>query len=195
MNKMEKTKYSKVYRVVHWAISISFLSLLFTIFLRLTWMNKYNVAAIIQDYLSTTDQVLSQEQLIVLAKKIRQPMWDWHIYIGYLLVGLFSIRFMLPVFGKMKIQNPFGRGLTAKEKLQKWIYIIFYVCVTVSLITGLIIVFGPKELKASMESIHTLGIYYLGAYIIIHVAGVLIAEFTDQKGIISRIVSGTKGKD
>lgn len=192
---MEKTKYSKVYRVVHWAISISFLSLLFTIFLRLTWMNKYNVAAIIQDYLSTTDQVLSQEQLIVLAKKIRQPMWDWHIYIGYLLVGLFSIRFMLPVFGKMKIQNPFGRGLTAKEKLQKWIYIIFYVCVTVSLITGLIIVFGPKELKASMESIHTLGIYYLGAYIIIHVAGVLIAEFTDQKGIISRIVSGTKGKD
>lgn len=195
MNIMEKTKYSKVYRVVHWAISISFLSLLFTIFLRLTWMNKYNVAAIIQDYLSTTDQVLSQEQLIVLAKKIRQPMWDWHIYIGYLLVGLFSIRFMLPVFGKMKIQNPFGRGLTAKEKLQKWIYIIFYVCVTVSLITGLIIVFGPKELKASMESIHTLGIYYLGAYIIIHVAGVLIAEFTDQKGIISRIVSGTKGKD
>lgn len=192
---MEKTKYSKVYRVVHWAISISFLSLLFTIFLRLTWMNKYNVAAIIQDYLSTTDQVLSQEQLIVLAKKIRQPMWDWHIYIGYLLVGLFSIRFMLPVFGKMKIQNPFGRGLTAKEKLQKWIYIIFYVCVTVSLITGIIIVFGPKELKASMESIHTLGIYYLGAYIIIHVAGVLIAEFTDQKGIISRIVSGTKGKD
>ena len=158
-------------------------------------MNKYNVAAIIQDYLSTTDQVLSQEQLIVLAKKIRQPMWDWHIYIGYLLVGLFSIRFMLPVFGKMKIQNPFGRGLTAKEKLQKWVYIIFYVCVTVSLITGLLIVLGPKELKEPMESIHLLGIYYLGAYIIIHIAGVLIAEFTDQKGIISRIVSGSKDKD
>ncbi|MFA7326925.1 MAG: cytochrome b/b6 domain-containing protein [Candidatus Kapaibacterium sp.] len=192
---MEKVKYSKVYRVMHWAISISFLLLLFTIFLRLTWMNKYNVAAIIQDYLSSTDQVLSQEQLIALAKKIRQPMWDWHIYIGYLLVGLFSIRFILPVFGNMKIQNPFSSGLSTKEKLQKWVYIIFYVCVAVSLITGLIIVLGPKELKESMESIHTLGIYYLVAYIVIHLAGVLIAEFTDQKGIISRIVSGSKDKD
>ena len=133
---MEKTKYSKIYRIIHWAIAISFLLLLFTIFLRLTWMNKNNVAAIIQDYLSGTDQVLSQEQLISLAKKIRQPMWNWH--------------------------------------------------------TGLIIEFGPKELKSSMEEIHILGIYYLIGFIVLHLAGVFIAEFTDQKGIISRIVSGSK---
>jgi Ni,Fe-hydrogenase I cytochrome b subunit len=37
-----------------------------------------------------------------------------------------------------------------------------------------------------------LGIYYLIAFIGIHLTGVLIAEFTDQKGIISRIVSGSK---
>jgi cytochrome b len=43
-----------------------------------------------------------------------------------------------------------------------------------------------------MEEIHVLGIYYLIAFIAIHLAGVLIAEFTDQKGIVSRIVSGSK---
>jgi cytochrome b561 len=192
LNIMEKTKYSNVYRIIHWAIAISFLLLLITIFLRLTWMNKYNVAAIIQDYLSGTDQVLSQEQLIDLAKKIRQPMWNWHIYIGYVLVGLFSIRFILPAFGHMKIQNPFGKNLSTKMKFQKWTYIIFYLCVIVSLATGLIIEFGPKEFKKPMEEIHVLGIYYLIAFIGIHLAGVLIAEFTDQKGIISRIVSGSK---
>ena len=63
---MENKKYSKVYRIIHWAIAVSFVLLLITIFLRLTWMNKYNVAAIIQGYLSGTDQVLSQDQLIVL---------------------------------------------------------------------------------------------------------------------------------
>ncbi|MCK0192019.1 cytochrome b/b6 domain-containing protein [Arenibacter sp. F20364] len=189
---MEKTKYSKIYRIIHWAIAISFLLLLFTIFLRLTWMNKNNVAAIIQDYLSGTDQVLSQEQLISLAKKIRQPMWNWHIYIGYILTGLFSLRFILPIFGPMKFQNPFGKNLSIKEKFQKWTYIIFYLGVVISLFTGLIIEFGPKELKSSMEEIHILGIYYLIGFIVLHLAGVFIAEFTDQKGIISRIVSGSK---
>lgn len=192
---MEKSGYSKVYRIIHWAIAISFLLLLFTIFLRLTWLNKYNVAAIIQDFLSTTDQKLSQDQVIALAKKIRQPMWEWHIYIGYLLVGLFSIRFLLPAFGYMAIQNPFIKGLTTKVRFQKCVYLIFYVCVFISLVTGLLIEFGPGGWKDTMESIHVLGIYYLIAYIILHVAGVLIAELTDQKGIISRIVSGSKDKD
>ncbi|MGQ1783537.1 cytochrome b/b6 domain-containing protein [Saccharicrinis sp. GN24d3] len=192
---MKKTKYPKIYRIIHWAIAISFLLLLLTIFLRLTWLNKFNVAAIIQDYLNTTDQMLSQEQLIVLAKKIRQPMWDWHFYIGYVLVGLFSIRFTLPALGHMKFQNPLTKDLSLKEKFKKWTYLIFYVCVIISLSTGLIIEWGPKELKKPMEEIHILGIYYLVAFVVIHLAGILIAEFTDQKGIVSRIVSGTKEND
>ena len=192
---MEKSQYSKVYRIIHWAIAISFLLLLITIFLRLTWLNKYNVAAIIQDYLSGTDQGLSQDELITLAKKIRQPMWDWHIYIGYGLVGLFSFRFILPAFGHMKIQNPFVKNLSTKMKVQKWAYIVFYVFVVTSLTTGLMIELGPKELKKPMEEIHVLGIYYLLAFIVIHLTGIFIAEFTDQKGIISRIVSGSKKKD
>tara|TARA_R110002033_G_scaffold77030_1_gene128698 strand:- start:11404 stop:11991 length:588 start_codon:yes stop_codon:yes gene_type:complete len=191
---MEIIKYSKVYRIIHWAIAVSFMLLLITIFLRLTWMNKFNVVAIIKDYLIGTGQNLSDDQLIILAKKIRQPMWDWHIYIGYVLVGLFSARFILPAFGQMKFQNPFDKNLTAKMKIQKWTYIIFYVCVIVSLVTGLIIELGPKELKKPMEEIHVLGIYYLVVFIAMHLVGVLIAEFTNQKGIISRIISGTKTK-
>ena len=192
---MNQTKYTTVYRIIHWAIAISFLLLLLTIFLRLTWMNKHNVAAILQDYIIGTGQTLSEDQLIVLAKKIRQPMWDWHIYIGYVLVGLFSIRFILPAFGHMKIQNPLSKDLTAKMKVQKWTYLIFYISVIVSLTTGLIIELGPKDLKKSMEDIHVLSIYYLLAFITIHLAGVLLAEFSDQKGIISRIVSGSKKEE
>ncbi|WP_299392237.1 cytochrome b/b6 domain-containing protein [uncultured Gelidibacter sp.] len=192
---MKKVPYSKTYRLIHWAIAIAFLLLLITIFLRLTWMNKFNMAAIIQESLINTGQVLSEDQLITLAKKIRQPMWDWHIYMGYVLVGLFGIRFILPAFGKMKIQNPLAKNLSTKEKFQKWTYIIFYICVIVSLVTGLIIELGPKELKKPMEDIHIFGIYYLVAFIGIHFSGVLIAEFTEQKGIISRIVSGSKKND
>lgn len=188
---MENVKYSKIYRIIHWAIAVTFLLLLITIFLRLTWMNKENMADIIQAYLNGTDQSLSREQLIVLAKQIRKPMWDWHIYLGYVLTGLFSLRFLLPFFGTMKFQNPLVKNLSLKQKFQKWTYIIFYVCVVISLITGLIIEFGSKDLKKPMEEIHVLGIYYLIAFIVIHLGGVIIAEFTSDKGIISRIVRGS----
>lgn len=192
---MENTHYSKIFRILHWAIALTFLLLLITIFLRLTWMNKYNVAEIIQNYLGITDVTLSQDQAIAMAKKIRQPMWNWHIYLGYVLVGLFSLRFIVPFFGTMKIQNPFDKTLSAKMKFKKWTYIIFYICVIVSLTTGLLIEFGPEEWKKPIEEIHVLGIYYLVAFIVVHLAGVMMAEFSDSKGIVSRIVSGSKKEE
>lgn len=188
---MEKS-YSKIYRILHWAIALSFFFLLSTIFLRLTWMNKEHMADIIEKYLSQNGQVLSQDQLIVLAKQIRQPMWNWHIYTGYVLVGLFGLRFLLPFFGEMSIQNPLSNELTTKERFQKWTYVIFYACVVISLVTGLLIEFGPEGWEEISEEIHVLSIYYLVAFIVIHLSGVLLAEFTKQKGIVSRIVSGKK---
>lgn len=189
---MKNKNYSVIFRIIHWSIAICMTLILITIFLRLTWMNKYNVANIINDYLATTDQSLSQDQLIVLAKQIRKPMWDWHIYLGYLLVGLFSIRFFIPLFGEMKFQSPFKKQLILKEKIQHWIYLIFYFCIIISLITGLIIKFGSKDLKKPMEEIHELSIYYLLAYIFIHLIGIFIAEFTNQKGLVSKVISGKR---
>jgi len=153
-------------------------------------MNKEHVADIIQNYLSSTDQSLSREQIIVLAKQIRQPMWTWHIYLGYTLVGLYSIRLILPFLGQMKFRNPLNKNLPSKVKFQYWVYVVFYAGVGISLITGLIMELGPKSLEKTMEEIHVLSIYYLITFIAIHIGGVLLAEFTNQQGIISKIVSG-----
>ncbi|RTY73211.1 cytochrome b/b6 domain-containing protein [Flavobacterium sp. LS1R10] len=192
---MKSRNYSTIYRIMHWSTAICMTLMLITIFLRMTWMNKNNVALIMQDYLSTTDQSLSQDQLILLAKKIRKPMWDWHIYIGYALVGLYSIRLALPFFGQMKFSNPFTKGLAFKEKIHYWTYLVFYACVAISLITGLIIVLGPENRKESMEDIHVLSIYYLLTFIVIHLASIFFSEFTNQQGLISRIISGSKKKN
>lgn len=189
---MENRDYSVVYRIMHWAIALCMILLALTIFLRLTWMNKEHVADIIQNYLATTDQSLSRDQLIVLAKQIRKPMWNWHIYFGYALVGLYSIRMILPFFGQMKFSNPLNKQLAPKAKFQYWVYLIFYGCVALSLITGLIIELGPKNLKKPVEEIHVLSIYYLIAFMIIHLGGVLFAELTSQQGIVSKIISGIK---
>jgi cytochrome b561 len=185
---METKQYSAIYRVMHWLIAFSLIALLFTIFLRMTWMNKNNMAEIIRDYMSTTDQSLSEEQLLQLAKKIRNPMWDWHIYMGYFLVGLFSIRITLPFFGEMTWQNPLKNGLNTKQRFQFWVYIVFYVFLSGSLITGMMIEFGPKNWLESLETVHKWSIYYLLIYILLHMGGVLMAEKTNQKGIVSKMI-------
>lgn len=191
----EPKDYSTIYRIIHWAIAICMILILGTIFLRLTWMNRENVADIIQDYLSTTDQSLSRDEIVLLAKKIRKPMWEWHIYLGYVLTGLYSIRMLLPLFGEMKFTNPLSKQIPAIDKFKLWVYLVFYLCLAISLSTGLLIEFGPKEWKENLEEIHELSIYYLIAYMALHLGGVLMAEFTHQQGIISRIVSGKIRKE
>ncbi len=190
---METRNYSKVYRILHWLIAFSFILLLITIFLRKTWMEKNHVAKIIQAFLADKGYpALPEDDAILLAKKIRKPMWDWHIYLGYVLTGLYCIRLAVPFFGEMKLSSPFKAGLDMKTKFQFWVYLVFYVCTAVTLITGLIIEFGPKEYKKPMEEIHELSLYYLLGFMILHFSGVLIAELTSDKGLVSRIISGSK---
>ena len=192
-NIMETRNYSKVYRILHWLIAFSFIFLLITIFLRKTWMEKNHVAEIIQAFLADKSYpALPEDDAILLAKKIRKPMWDWHIYLGYVLTGLYCIRLAVPFFGEMKFSSPFKAGLDMKTKFQFWVYLVFYVCTAVSLITGLIIEFGPKEYKKPMEEIHELSLYYLLGFMILHFGGILIAELTSDKGLVSRIISGSK---
>lgn len=188
---METRNYSKVYRILHWLIAFSFILLLITIFLRKTWMEKNHVAEIIQAFLADKGYpALPEDDAILLAKKIRKPMWDWHIYLGYVLTGLYCIRLAVPFFGEMKFSSPFKAGLDMKTKFQFWVYLVFYACTAVSLITGLIIEFGPKEYKKPMEEIHELSLYYLLGFMILHFGGILIAELTSDKGLVSRIING-----
>ena len=135
---MENRSYSSIYRIVHWAIAVLFTLLLVTIFLRLTWMNKYNVATIIVDQFANTEQHVSEDQAIALAKKIREPMWDWHIYLGYALVGLFAIRSILPAFGQMKFQNPMQKALSTKAKFRVDVFLLLWL-VVLSLISGMLL--------------------------------------------------------
>lgn len=189
---MKTKSYSRIYRIIHWAIAICFTFLLLTIFLRMTWLNKFNIAEIIGDFLTTKNQQLSEEELIQLGKQIRKPMWNWHIYVGYVLTALFLIRFTLPILGYMRFQNPLEHHITRKEKFQRWVYILFYFGVVISLVTGLIISLGPKEYKKSMEFFHVKSLFYLIPFILLHIGGVLYAEFTNHKGLISKIISGSK---
>ena len=153
-------------------------------------MNKDHMAAIIDTNLKAENISLSQDQLVKIAKQIRKPMWDWHIYIGYVLIGLYGLRMVLPFFGQLKFRNPFSKLTTLKEKFQAWTYIVFYFFVGITLLTGLLIQVGPASFKSSLEPVHILSLYYLIPFIILHFGGILLAELGAQKGIISKMIGG-----
>jgi cytochrome b561 len=189
---MKREEYPVIYRLIHWSIAICFMLLLITIFLRMNWMSQNHIADTIRKFLQAKNQSLPDDQIKTLARLIRKPMWDWHFYLGYILTGLFAVRMILPFFGQMTFSNPFKKEIGLKSKFQFLIYWFFYVFAGTSLFTGLMIEFGPLTLKHSMAAIHVLSIYYLVPYIIIHITGVLIAELSDQQGIISRTISEGK---
>lgn len=184
---MEAKRYSTIFKIMHWAIAFCILFLLFTIFLRLTWMNKVHVSEILNVELKQRDVSLSSDELIVIAKKIRKPMWNWHVYIGYALMGLYAMRLILPLFGEMKFKLP-SSETSLKNKFKRWTYLLFYIGLTVILATGFLIVNGPAEWKKALEGIHELSLYYILAFIVVHFSGILIAENGSEKGITSKMI-------
>jgi cytochrome b561 len=177
---------------MHWAIALCMLFMLLTIFLRLNWMNKNHMAGILLEQLNGLSIDLAEEDAVKIAKQIRKPMWNWHIWIGYVLVGLYILRMILAATKKMIFLNPFQHGLSGKEKFQAWLYVSFYVFIGITLATGFLIVNGPDSIHELMEEIHVLSLYYILTFVFLHIGGVLVADFTDDKGIISRVIGGGK---
>ena len=187
---LENKNFSLAHRLLHWLIAFAILFLMLTVFLRLTWLEKNNVAAILQENLKALNISLNQEDAIKIAKKIRKPMWDWHIYSGYFLIGLYVLRLINLYFSGIVFPNPFKRTRSLKQKIQGWTYIIFYFLMGISLITGFFIVNGSPDYKDILETIHVQSIYYVVLFIIMHMAGLVISELSNEKGIIAKMIYG-----
>ncbi len=180
-----KTSYTLYDRLLHWALAFGIMFILLTVFLRLTWMEKNHVAGILMENLSAIDIELTKEQAIKIAKQIRKPMFEWHLTIGYIVSGIFVLRIFYNVFNK-KNYNP----QTAREKFQVWVYRIFYFLLGITLITGLLIKFGPDSIYRITEDIHKLTLYYMIPFLILHFTGIFLAESGSKKGIISKMIVG-----
>ncbi|MEO9257635.1 MAG: cytochrome b/b6 domain-containing protein [Crocinitomicaceae bacterium] len=186
---MNAKYYPLAQRLLHWAIAFCILFMLFTVFLRLNWMNKNEVAGIIDDGLKGINANVAHDDTVKIAKSIRKPMWNWHVYIGYTLIGLFFLRMILFTVVKGTLKNE-ELDKSFKEKARVWVYRVFYLLLGGILLTGFLIENGPDSIHENVEKIHANALYIILAFITLHFFGVLIAELTNQKGIVSRMING-----
>ncbi len=187
---MNNREFSLLHRILHWTIALGLMFILVTIFLRLNWMAKEHTAQIIQQQLTEVNISLQTSQAVKIGKAIRKPMWDWHIYIGYILFGLYLLRIIYIVVKGFQFDSPFSSGNNKMEKVQFWVYLGFYFFLGISLITGMLMVNGPEGIHDIAETIHKPSLLWLILFLILHFGGLIKGEYGPKQGIVSKMISG-----
>ena len=187
-------KWSASFRIWHWVNALVVIGLLGTIFLRETFLNVKENTHIITEKLLTFGITLTPEQAKIVAKGIFAPMWDWHIYLGYAFAALVLYRIAL-FFTPSGKQSFCFKELDLHHKAVSAGYIVIYAALFFMALSGLIINFY-QELGLLKESAHDIKELHEAVYNVIlifvplHVAGVIVADIRDEKGIISNMIHG-----
>lgn len=204
-----KQYYPLSLRLWHWLNAFVILGLLATVLLRKTFLSWRTNSAFISQKLETIDVNITPEFAREIAVGIRNPMWDWHIYLGYALGGLLIIRILIALFAEKKcplysvIKNSLSlKQVSSNEKkeafhfiLVKAGYALFYLVTLFMVITGFLLTFKKelnlaKDFSGSIKDIHELTMWFFVAFVSLHLVGVIIYELTKGKGIVSDMING-----
>ncbi|UCA61726.1 cytochrome b/b6 domain-containing protein [Chryseobacterium rhizoplanae] len=180
-------KFTLFHRLLHWIMALAMPILFITGFLRMYWMNKNHITGIIESKTSA----IPKEQITDIAKSIREPMWQWHEVFANIIIFSFLARIIYMLVKGIRFPNPFKSNQPLKELLQGFTYVYFYLFVFISAVTGICIEKGFfPQWKEEIEIVHKWGIYWFPIFIFLHLMGIVIAEFSDKKGIASKMIGG-----
>ena len=201
-------KYSSSLRLWHWLNAVVITGSLLTVLLNSTLLNTWENAALIKNQLLEAGASVTDRQARSAAHELSDKVWQLHTYFGYGLAALVLFRIILEFFQiadqkllrKIKIAyrdyriTQKNRELARHEFWVKTLYAIFYLMLIIMAITGLCLAFEDdvhwlKEIRA-IRQIHSLTMYLILAFIVIHLAGVFLAERKDGKGITSAMING-----
>ncbi|MGI4874861.1 MAG: cytochrome b/b6 domain-containing protein [Janthinobacterium lividum] len=199
--------YSAPMRLWHWLNAALVSGQLLTIlFLKVI----VNPRAAVREVGAPGGSTLTEQQGRAVAHAISERIWDWHIWIGLALaatwLGWTLMQALDPAgrrFGarlratarRVSLVPPAEQGGAKKALFAKLTYAIFYLAITTMVMTGLALTWADDvpwlgRLEHTVKEIHNVTMYVIIAYTLVHIVGVLWAELTKDKGLISRMVSG-----
>lgn len=192
-------------RIWHWLNAAVISGLLLTVLLRKTFLSWRTNSEIISSKLDSAGLVITPELAKDIAVTIRNPLWDWHIYLGYTLGVLFVLRLLIAFFSKKEslfsvVLNSFKTKAILKPEcrhyyLVKLTYVLFYIMTLMMLLTGIVLIFKEnmgldKSLSSIVKEVHEVAMWFFVAFILTHVAGVIYTEVKEEPGLVSDMISG-----
>lgn len=188
-------KWSVSFRLWHWLHAAVILGLLGTVFLRKTFLGWRTNSEILMQKLASFQIDITAEQAKALAKAIRAPMWEWHILLGYALALLVLWRIALFFTQSGKRNYIALREENLHKKAVKLGYLVLYVVIAFMAVSGLLIHFYEtlglaKTTAHDIKELHELAYNFILIFVPLHIAGVVIADATEEKGIVSDMING-----
>lgn len=191
---MSRSLYSRSFRLWHWLNAVIILGLLGTVLLRKTFLSYKTNGAVIQEELAKLGNEITLDAAKAIARTLRGPMWEWHYILGFTLATLLLWRIFLHI--KERSMLFLSRVKRAPTLHKKGVYALYggvYAFVSFMVLSGLVIYFsetlGLSDTTAhSIKEIHEIGMYFFLAFIPAHIIGVIIAENSGQRGLISGMV-------
>lgn len=196
-------------RLWHWLNAAVIFGLLGTVLLRKTFLSWRTNSALIEAKLKEAGTVITPELAKDIAVSIRNPLWDWHIYLGFGLAALLVGRVLVAAFVEKKC--PLGHALESfkglknvppQEKpaalhytLVRAGYAVFYFVTLLMVATGLMQTFKTelglsKDFIGTVKEVHELMMWFFVIFVGGHITGVVIAENQKDPGIISDMIHG-----
>jgi len=162
----------------------------------------------VQEQIQHKGGVVTPEQARAVAHEYSDKLWMLHKYVGFGLCFLFLVRVIIEagyskekkLSGKIKKavqfqgQNQTQMGDRQHYLLVKWGYVVFYALFLIMALTGLGLAFEDVPFFRSnhkvITSLHSFVQYLVYFYILSHIVGVIRADVTDNKGIVSSMING-----
>ena len=199
-------------RLWHWINSFAIGGLLLTVLLHKTFLSPKKTSILIQEKLTESNFNVDADTVRSIARVLRDRMFDWHYYFGFLLTGVFLFRIFVAIqqrdfpWRQAWVGAKQFRQAKAPEKrghfhftAVKFGYLTFYVAVLMMILTGLPMYFSKalsitRDMRHTLQDIHGFFLWYFVGFIVLHVAGVIFAELGAHRGIISNMIHGGEKK-
>ena len=204
-------KHSSLIRIWHWVTFLVLSASMITVLINATMLNPRDNIGLVQNQLKEKGLTASEEQAFAVSHEYEDKMWDVHKLLGFglafLLVARVLIEITLPGNEKIRsrIKNTMSLlKLNDENKVQykhylnvKRVYMLFYTILLLMALTGLGLAFGrdlgfTREIHNAVKTVHSILQYCMYAFVLIHLIGVVIAENTKDKGIVSGMINGNK---
>ncbi len=188
-------KWGLSFRIWHWLHALVVIGLIGTVLLRKTFLSWRDNSEILTDKLFDMDIDVTLEQSKILAKAIRAPMWEWHIILGYALAALVIYRLLLFFTESEKKSFINFSSLNLHKKMVKLSYIGIYTILLFMTVSGFVLLFYKdlgllKTTAHDINVLHEFMFIFIWAFVLLHLGGLIVADNTDEKGVISDMING-----
>jgi Ni/Fe-hydrogenase 1 B-type cytochrome subunit len=200
--------HSAAIRLWHWSLVLFVSATFATVLLASTIFRTRNTVSMVRDELQQKGTAVNMEQARAVAHAYSDKLWDLHKWLGFGICLLVLARIIIEMTqpreerlaGQLKkaLQiKPAGRQ--TKMELQQYIqvkriYLVFYLALLLMALTGLGLAFEDipflRTWHSAIKQLHGFLQWVIYGFVLIHLAGVILADLGKQKGIVSGMIHG-----